>query len=124
MSVATALSLSSLRLLPASPTASSCVAIVAGELPADRLALLPPTVIIDAEFDDLRASGEQFAGPLREAGVPVVEHVQAGTVHGYLNRPEESDPPVTTPVRHRPLRGRAARDLQRTGGLSKARGGE
>lgn len=67
------------------------VAMVAGELPADRLALLPPTVIVNAEFDDLRASGEQFAGQLREAGVPVVEHVQAGTVHGYLNRPEESD---------------------------------
>jgi len=28
---------------------------------------------------------------LRAAGVTVVEDVQPGTVHGYLNRPDESD---------------------------------
>lgn len=67
------------------------IAAVAGELSAGLLAVLPPTVIVNAELDDLRASGEQFAEQLRAAGVPVVEHVQAGTVHGYLNRPEESD---------------------------------
>ena len=65
--------------------------LVAGELPAARLALLPPTVIVNADADDLRASAEEFAEQLRAAGVPVVEHVQPGTVHGYLNRPEESD---------------------------------
>lgn len=64
---------------------------VMGELSADRLAALPPTVIVNADADDLRASGEQFAEQLREAGVPVKLRLQPGTVHGYLNRPEESD---------------------------------
>lgn len=65
-------------------------AAVAGELPSEWLALLPPTVIVNADADDLRASGEQFAEQLRAAGVDVREYVQPGTVHGYLNRPEES----------------------------------
>lgn len=64
--------------------------VVAGELPADRLQLLPPTVIVNADADDLRASGEEFAEQLAAAGVTVVEGVQPGTVHGYMNRPEES----------------------------------
>lgn len=63
---------------------------VVGELPAERLAQLPPTVIINADIDDLRASGEQFAEQLHEAGVEVVVARQEGTVHGYLNRPDES----------------------------------
>lgn len=63
---------------------------VAGEFAADRLAALPPTVIMNAEADDLRASAEQFAWQLREAGVDVVEYLQPGTVHGYLNRPTAS----------------------------------
>ena len=67
----------------ADPTAE-----VVGELPSERLAVLPPVVIVNAEADDLRASAEQFADQLREAGVPVTEYVQPGTVHGYLNRPE------------------------------------
>lgn len=71
--------------------ASAAGAVVAGELPAERLALLPATVIVNADADDLRASGERFAAQLREAGVIVSESVQPGTVHGYLNRPEESD---------------------------------
>lgn len=71
---------------PAAPSAAE----VAGELPAGRLALLPPTVIVNAEADDLRASAEQFAGQLRASGVNVSEIVQPGTVHGYLNRPDES----------------------------------
>lgn len=65
--------------------------LVAGELPAERLALLPQTVIVNADADDLRASAEEFADQLRAAGVPVTELIQPGTVHGYLNRPEESD---------------------------------
>jgi acetyl esterase/lipase len=67
------------------------VEVVVGELAAGRLAALPPTVIVNADLDELRASGEQFAEQLREAGVPVAEHLQPGTVHGYLNRPEESE---------------------------------
>lgn len=61
-----------------------------GELPSETLAALPPTMIVNADADDLRASGEQLAAQLREAGVPVTERVETGTVHGYLNRPHES----------------------------------
>ncbi|WP_125099431.1 alpha/beta hydrolase [Leucobacter chromiireducens] len=64
---------------------------VAGELPSEQLGLLPPTVLVHADADDLRASGEQFAEQLRAAGVAVAEFVQPGTVHGYMNRPEEHD---------------------------------
>lgn len=71
------------RLLPA-------VTLPVGELPPAQLAVLPPTVIVNADADDLRASGEQFAEQLRQVGVMVLERVQPGTVHGYLNRPEES----------------------------------
>ncbi|KAM9861926.1 alpha/beta hydrolase [Leucobacter sp. BZR 635] len=63
---------------------------VAGELPAGRLAQLPPTIIVNADADELRASGEEFAEQLRSADVPVVEAIEPDTVHGYLNRPEES----------------------------------
>lgn len=59
-----------------------------GELPTERLAGLAPVVMVNAEADELRASGEQFAEQLRAAGVPVTMRVQPGTVHGYLNRPE------------------------------------
>lgn len=69
---------------------ATAAAAVAGELPSERLALLPPTVIVNADADELRASGEQFAEQLRAAGVDVREFVQPDTVHGYLNRPEES----------------------------------
>lgn len=66
-------------------------AIVVGELPTAALAELPPTIIVNAELDDLRASGEQFAEQLAVAGVRVVEFTQAGAVHGFLNR-ADSDP--------------------------------
>ncbi|UOQ56827.1 alpha/beta hydrolase [Leucobacter allii] len=69
----------------------AAAAIPVGERAAAELALLPPTVIVNADADDLRASAEQFAEQLRAAGVPVTESVQPGTVHGYLNRPEESE---------------------------------
>ena len=65
-------------------------ALVAGELPGDRLALLPPTVIVNADADELRASGEEFAEQLTQAGVPVTVTIEPDTVHGYLNRPTES----------------------------------
>lgn len=65
-------------------------AVVAGELPPERLAQLPPTIIVNADADELRASGEEFAEQLRSAGVRVVESIEPDTVHGYLNRPEES----------------------------------
>ena len=63
---------------------------VAGELPAEQLGLLPPTIIVNADADELRASGEEFAEQLRSANVRVSESIEPDTVHGYLNRPEES----------------------------------
>ncbi|WP_353055588.1 NAD(P)-dependent oxidoreductase [Leucobacter sp. CX87] len=65
-------------------------AIVVGEQGAERLSTLPPTIIVNAELDELRASGEQFAEQLRAAGVFVDLQLEPGTVHGYLNRPTES----------------------------------
>lgn len=72
-------------------TAGAGPAIVAGELPTERLALLPPTIMVNADADELRVSGEEFAEQLRAAGVTVVEAVEPDTVHGYLNRPDESE---------------------------------
>ena len=65
-------------------------AIVVGELDSARLRALPPTIIVNAELDELRASGEQFAEQLRAAGVTVDLQFEPGVVHGYLNRPIES----------------------------------
>lgn len=75
----------------ADPFADPATPTVIGEVPPERLVQLPPTIIINAEADDLRASGEQFAEQLRMAGVPVMVSLQPGTLHGFLNRPEESD---------------------------------
>lgn len=63
---------------------------VAGELSAEQLGQLPPTIMVNADADELRASGEEFAEQLRSAGVPVSEAIEPDTVHGYLNRPTES----------------------------------
>jgi acetyl esterase/lipase len=50
-----------------------------------ELAGLAPTLLVTAEYDDLRTTGEAFVAQLREAGVDV-EHVQAdGMLHGFLN---------------------------------------
>ena len=46
---------------------------------------LPPTFILNAEADDLRASGEDFAELLRAAHVPVRVEFEPGSRHGYLN---------------------------------------
>jgi len=64
-----------------------------GDTPADgysipalaRLDGLPPTVVLDAEYDDLRGSGEAFAERLVASGVPVHRNVVAGMPHGFLN---------------------------------------
>lgn len=65
--------------------------VVVGELQARQLGRLPQTVIVNAERDELRASGEQFAEQLREAGVTVTEFTQANMLHGYINSPDSSD---------------------------------
>jgi acetyl esterase/lipase len=50
-----------------------------------ELAGLAPTLLVTAEYDDLRTTGEEFVGLLRAAGVDV-RHVQADSMlHGFLN---------------------------------------
>ncbi|ROP66405.1 alpha/beta hydrolase [Curtobacterium sp. ZW137] len=51
----------------------------------------PPTLLVDAEHDTMRASGERFAAELTAAGVQVVRHVLAGSRHAFLNRPGTPD---------------------------------
>ena len=45
----------------------------------------PRTYIENDEFDDLRASGEEFARQLREAGVDVEMEMASVVPHGHLN---------------------------------------
>ena len=51
------------------------------------LAGLPPTLILNAEYDGLRASGEAFAELLQAAGVEVEVRCEPGVAHGHLNSP-------------------------------------
>lgn len=52
---------------------------------ADELADFPRTCIDNAEFDELRASGEVFTRQLRDAGVDVEQYMSLGVLHGHLN---------------------------------------
>ena len=62
---------------------------------ADRLAFpggheldqFPRTLIVNAEQDNMRASGDRFAAELATSGVDVQHHVLTGTRHAFLNRP-------------------------------------
>lgn len=49
---------------------------------AEDLSGLPPAVILTAELDPLRDSGEAYGRRLAEAGVPTVISRQAGHIHG------------------------------------------
>jgi len=49
--------------------------------------VFPPTLMVDADRDVMRASGELFAHELQEAGVPVEYHVLDDESHAFLNRP-------------------------------------
>ncbi|WP_235577221.1 alpha/beta hydrolase fold domain-containing protein [Rathayibacter sp. Leaf299] len=53
-----------------------------------RLAGLPPTTMIDADRDTLRASGAAFARGLRDTGVTVDYSVVPEAPHGFLDRPD------------------------------------
>jgi acetyl esterase/lipase len=53
---------------------------------ADDLRGFPPTMIINSEYDGLRASAERFARQLFDAGVPVTERIEEGVYHGHLAR--------------------------------------
>lgn len=52
---------------------------------------LPPTVIVTAERDRLRASAEAFAAELALAGVDVSIRTERAAVHGYLNEVGDAD---------------------------------
>lgn len=51
----------------------------------------PPTLMLDADHDAMRASGARFADELRSASTPVERHVLPGSRHAFLNRPATSD---------------------------------
>ncbi|GAB3150430.1 alpha/beta hydrolase [Amycolatopsis stemonae] len=52
---------------------------------------LCPTLVLTAEYDDLRVSGQVFAGQLAEAGVDVRHVVVPSMLHGFLNLPPAID---------------------------------
>ncbi|MET9992740.1 alpha/beta hydrolase [Streptomyces mutabilis] len=52
-----------------------------------RLPPLPPTLMVDADRDVLRASGEAFAGELAASGTVVTHRVVQEAPHGFLDRP-------------------------------------
>lgn len=52
---------------------------------SDDLSGYPPTYIENCEFDDLRATGEEFAAQLAAARVDVELVTAAGVPHGHLN---------------------------------------
>jgi acetyl esterase len=53
---------------------------------------LCPTLVINAEYDRLRASGEAFAAALALAGVDVRQVLVPGVLHAFLNQPAELEP--------------------------------
>lgn len=58
---------------------------------------LAPTLIVTADRDRLRASGEAFAAELALAGVDVCVVRQRGALHGFLN--EVGDPAAESTLR-------------------------
>ncbi len=53
---------------------------------------LCPVVMVNAEYDDLRASSEAFAAQLAVAGVDVRQVLVPGMLHGFLNLTSELGP--------------------------------
>lgn len=60
------------------------------------LGLFPRTLVVNAEHDNMRASGDLFASELAASGVDVDHHVLAGTRHAFLNRPDLVEFTTTT----------------------------
>ncbi|MDR1824700.1 MAG: alpha/beta hydrolase [Bifidobacteriaceae bacterium] len=61
----------------------------------DDLTGYPRTLIINSDYDALRASGQRFAAQLAEAGVDVRVYTEPGTIHGHVNYT-----PTFEPVEH------------------------
>ena len=53
---------------------------------------LCPVVLVNAEYDDLRSSGEAFTQQLQDAGVAVHQHLATGMLHGFLNLSARLEP--------------------------------
>ncbi|WP_367765536.1 alpha/beta hydrolase [Arthrobacter sp. HS15c] len=51
------------------------------------LSHFPSTLILNAEYDSLRASGDAFASELALHNVPIENEYMPGTRHGFLNKP-------------------------------------
>jgi acetyl esterase len=49
---------------------------------------LPPTLILNADIDPLRASGQQYGAELAAAGVDLLLIREIGARHGHLNEPD------------------------------------
>jgi acetyl esterase len=60
----------------------------------EQLRGLPPTLIINGEFDVLRDEGEAYAHKLMEAGVPVTAGRYHGTIHDFVMLNALSDTPA------------------------------
>jgi len=53
---------------------------------------LCPTLVLNAEYDDLRPSGQAFAAALAAAGVDVRQVMVVSMLHGFLNLPASIGP--------------------------------
>jgi acetyl esterase len=60
-------------------------------LRSERLATLPPTLVVTAEHDPLRDEGELLAGRLADLGVETVGVRVLGQLHGFWRHPEVFD---------------------------------
>jgi len=60
----------------------------ASPLLSPELGLLPPTLVLTAEFDPLRGEAEALAERMREAGVDVTYGCMQGTNHGVMTNTE------------------------------------
>jgi acetyl esterase len=53
---------------------------------------LCPTLVLNAEYDHLRASGEAFTAAAAVAGVDIRQVTIRGMLHGFLSLPAEAEP--------------------------------